>query len=90
MPVKKTGGWVIRKPWKKDIRRVSAERIWQMRSISRKSLIDYARNRLSVQLEASGATPENVDKAKLLFNPDALTLGFARRFAPIKAKPIVT
>ena len=36
------------------------------------------------QLAASGAPPEAVDGAKHLFDPKALTLGFARRFATYK------
>jgi len=39
---------------------------------------------LSKQLAASGASPEEVDGAKHLFDPNALTLGFARRFATYK------
>ncbi len=69
---------------KEDIRLVSYDKLWQMRTISRKSLIEYARKRLSRQLEASGASPETVDMAKGIFNPDALTLGFARRFVSYK------
>ena len=49
-----------------------------------KSLVEYARERLSRQLAASGASPETVDEAKHLFDPNALTLGFARRFATYK------
>ena len=39
---------------------------------------------MSRQLAASGASPEAVDGAKHLFDPNALTLGFARRFATYK------
>ena len=39
---------------------------------------------MSRQLAASGASPEAVDDAKHLFDPNALTLGFARRFATYK------
>ena len=39
---------------------------------------------MSGQLAASGASPEAVDEAKHLFDPNALTLGFARRFATYK------
>jgi starch phosphorylase len=46
--------------------------------------VEYARERLSGQLAASGAPPEAVDGAKHLFDPKALTMGFARRFAPYK------
>ena len=48
------------------------------------SLIEYARERLSQQLAASGASPEAVEDARRLFDPNTLTLGFARRFASYK------
>jgi starch phosphorylase len=67
-----------------DIRRISDARLWQFRTAASKSLVKYARERLSKQLAASGASPEAVDGAKHLFDPKALTLGFARRFAPYK------
>ncbi len=54
------------------------------RGITSRSFVEYARERLSRQLAASGATPEAVDGAKHLFDPNALTLGFARRFATYK------
>ena len=67
-----------------DIRRVSDATLWQLRTAATKSLVEYARERLSRQLAASGASPEAVDGAKHLFDPNALTLGFARRFATYK------
>ena len=67
-----------------DIRRVSDATLWQFRTAASKSLVEYARERLSRQLAASGASPEAVDAAKDLFAPNALTLGFARRFATYK------
>jgi len=68
----------------KDIRRVSDARLWQFRIATGKSLVEYARERLSRQLAVSGASPEAIDEAKHLFDPNALTLGFARRFATYK------
>ncbi len=67
-----------------DIRRVSNATLWQFRTAASKSLVEYARQRLSRQLAASGASPEAVDDAKHLFDPNTLTLGFARRFATYK------
>ena len=67
-----------------DIRRISDVRLWQFRSDAGKSLVEYARERLSRQLAAFGASTEAVEEAKHLFNPTALTLGFARRFASYK------
>ena len=67
-----------------NIRRIADAKLWELRTAATRSLIEYARGRLSRQLEASGASPEAVDDAKHLFDPNALTLGFARRFAPYK------
>ena len=67
-----------------DIRRVSDTSLWQFRNAMSKALVEYARERLSKQLAVRGATPEAVENAKHLFNPNALTLGFARRFATYK------
>ena len=67
-----------------DIRCVSDERLWQFRNASRKSLVEFTRERLSRQLAVSGASPEAIEGAKHLFDPNALTLGFARRFASYK------
>ena len=66
------------------IRGVSDDRLWQFRSAASRSLVEYARRRLSRDLEAAGAPPEEVQVARQLFHPDVLTLGFARRFATYK------
>jgi glycogen phosphorylase len=67
-----------------DIRRVSDASLWQFRMDASKSLIDYARYRLARHYAAAGASPETVEEARHLFDPNALTLGFARRFATYK------
>jgi starch phosphorylase len=67
-----------------DIRRVSDTRLWQFRTAASKSLVEYARERLSRDLAAAGAPPWEVEAAKHFLDPNALTLGFARRFATYK------
>ena len=67
-----------------DIRGVSDAKLWEFRTAASKSLIDYARQRLARHYAAAGASPETVEEAKRLFDPNALTLGFARRFATYK------
>ncbi len=67
-----------------DIRRVSDSVLWKLRAAASKSLVEFARARLSRLLAARGAPPESIDAAKHLFDPNALTLGFARRFATYK------
>ena len=66
------------------IRRVSDSELWKFRTNACRSLVEYARGRLSRQLAASGSSPESIDGAKHLFDPNTLTLGFARRFATYK------
>lgn len=79
------GRWLgTTEPLEQDIRCVSDPDLWQLRIAARKSLVEYTRERLSRQLAASGASPEEIDGAKHLFDPKALTLGFARRFATYK------
>jgi starch phosphorylase len=67
-----------------DIRRVSDDTLWQFRLATSKSLVEYARERLAQHYAAAGASSETVEEAKHLFDPNALTLGFARRFATYK------
>lgn len=66
------------------IRALADTSLWQLRTAARKSLVEYTRERVSRQLAAFGALPEAVEAAKHLFDPDTLTLGFARRFATYK------
>jgi starch phosphorylase len=68
----------------RNIRKVSDQKLWQLRTASRKSLVEYGRERLSRQLEASGASLEAAAAVRQLLDPNALTLGFARRFATYK------
>ena len=66
------------------IRRVSDQELWAMRQASRQVLVNQTRQRYSQQLAASGASPEDIAQAGQILDPEALTLGFARRFATYK------
>ena len=74
----------MNKTLEQDIRRVSDERLWEMRTNANKALIKFAREYLLKQLLGSGHSPDSIEKAKHLFDPNILTLGFARRFAAYK------
>ena len=65
-------------------RRVPAEELWALRNKNRARLVGYARRHLTRQLAAVDVPAEAVERAKSIFDPAALTLGFARRFAPYK------
>ena len=66
------------------IRRVSDQELWAMRQASRQRLVNQTRQRYAQQLAASGASPEEIAQAGQILDPEALTLGFARRFATYK------
>jgi glycogen phosphorylase len=63
---------------------ISDDRLWTFHTAASKSLATYVRQRLSRQLAGSGATHEEIQAAKHVFDPTMLTLGFARRFATYK------
>jgi starch phosphorylase len=66
------------------IRAVPDRKVWQLRTEARKTLVEFARARLSRQFATSGASAGQIESAKHLFDPNVLTLGFARRFATYK------
>jgi glycogen phosphorylase len=67
-----------------NIRGISDKKIWDFRNAASKSMVEYARERLSRQLASTGASAKEVENVKYIFNTNALTLGFARRFATYK------
>ncbi|MBL1213312.1 MAG: alpha-glucan family phosphorylase [Ignavibacteriae bacterium] len=72
------------KTLEKDIRKVSDERLWEMRTNANQALIQFARKHFARQLQGSGHPIDAVERARQLFSPNVLTLGFARRFATYK------
>lgn len=67
-----------------ELRCVTDAELWAFRNRTRESLVAYARERLSLLLSASGASAEDIETARHLLDPNALTIGFARRFATYK------
>jgi glycogen phosphorylase len=66
------------------IRDVSDATLWQLRNTARQDLVRYAREQFARQLAIAGAPMAEVEQAQQVFDPKALTLGFARRFATYK------
>ena len=66
---------------------ISDEEIWALRYNLRRELIEFARRRLLIQGPASHAG--DFIAFDQLLNPDALTIGFARRFATYKRAPLI-
>jgi starch phosphorylase len=63
---------------------LSDEALWQQRSQERADLVRYARERLVRQLGHRGVAEEKIASAHSVLDPNALTLGFARRFTEYK------
>jgi glycogen phosphorylase len=66
------------------IRDVPDAALWQLRNAARQDLVRYAREQFARQLAIAAAPMAEVEQAQQIFDPTALTLGFARRFATYK------
>jgi starch phosphorylase len=69
--------------WKRA-EHIAAEELWRTHERRRERLVAFARRRLRAQLERRGASQTAVEAADEVLDPEALTIGFARRFAPYK------
>lgn len=63
---------------------IPPEELWRTHVRRRERLVAFARQRLADQLQARGAPPSEIAAAREVLNPEALTIGFARRFATYK------
>jgi starch phosphorylase len=66
---------------------ISDEELWSLRYKLRRELLEFTRRRLLLQ--AQRVTHEDFIAFDHLLNPDALTIGFARRFATYKRAPLI-
>ncbi len=58
--------------------------LWQARCALRRRLVEFVRDRATVDRLARGETGEYVELASRAFDPEILTIGFARRLATYK------
>ncbi|MBQ2040236.1 MAG: alpha-glucan family phosphorylase [Thermoguttaceae bacterium] len=68
---------------------IDAGELWETHFALKNLLIDFARRHYRVQLERNGADQEALDRASRILDPNALTIGFARRFATYKRAYLV-
>lgn len=66
---------------------ISDEELWSLRYKLRRELLEFTRRRLLLQ--AQRVTHDDFIAFDHLLNPDALTIGFARRFATYKRAPLI-
>ncbi len=69
--------------WRR-VENIPAEELWRTHERRRERLVAFARRRLRLQLVRRGAPQSEIDAADEVLDPDALTIGFARRFATYK------
>jgi glycogen phosphorylase len=66
------------------IDRIPDHELWRVHQIRRERLVNYARQSLESQVRRRGGSDAEIAAARSVLNPDALTIGFARRFATYK------
>ncbi len=71
------------KLWKK-INEIPDEELWRTHERRRERLVAFARKRLQRQIINYGGSQKDLETAKEILDPGALTIGFARRFATYK------
>jgi starch phosphorylase len=69
--------------WKR-VEAIPDAELWRTHERRRERLVAFARGRLKKQLAARNALPAEIARAEEVLDPDALTIGFARRFATYK------
>lgn len=66
------------------VQSIPDEELWRNHERQRSDLVVFVRERLQKSLRERGASPAEIEQAKDVLDPAALTIGFARRFATYK------
>jgi starch phosphorylase len=87
------GTWWAKDPtmnqiWER-IKRIPDDELWRTHERRRERLVAFARQSLQKQLERRGGTQSEIAHASEVLDPQALTIGFARRFAPYKRATLI-
>jgi len=68
---------------------IPGEELWRTHERRRERMVAFTRRRLKEVLKARGASQNDLDNANEVLNPEALTIGFARRFATYKRATLI-
>jgi starch phosphorylase len=80
-------GWQQRSGSKstwESIENVDDGELWETHLALKARLLDFARRRAVEQAERRSESPQSLQRFRKVLSPDALTIGFARRFATYK------
>jgi starch phosphorylase len=69
--------------WQRALQ-IPAEELWRTHEKRRDRMIAFLRRRMRQELQRQRAVPAELARAEELLDPEVLTIGFARRFAPYK------
>jgi starch phosphorylase len=70
--------------WKEAVARIPDEDLWQAHVQLKERLVAFIRHRSIQSRIAAGERADHIEAAKTMFDPGALTIGFARRVAGYK------
>jgi starch phosphorylase len=70
--------------WSRALDAVTDEELWKVRRLQRRRLVAFVRERLFHTRTQQHEPRSNAEAALSMFDPDALTIGFARRVAAYK------
>ncbi|MBF0206088.1 MAG: alpha-glucan family phosphorylase [Oligoflexia bacterium] len=73
----------------KVVEEIPPAELWYAHLERKKGLIKFIREQVAIQRLKRGATASEVNKAEEILDPYALTIGFARRFAPYKRGDLI-
>lgn len=74
--------------WRR-VESIAAEELWHTHERRRERLVAFARRRLRTQLQRRNASQAEIESVEDALDPDALTIGFARRFATYKRATLI-
>jgi starch phosphorylase len=78
-----------RDDWWRNASRIPPAELWNARRMLRARMIRFIRQRLVEQILRRHGSVEEIAAANVAFDEDALTIGFARRFATYKRAPLI-
>ncbi len=73
----------------RDVESIDDEELWETHLALKSRLLRFARRRAVVQAQKRNADPGELERLSRILSPDALTIGFARRFATYKRAALI-
>ena len=75
--------------WAYGVEKISDEELWQAHSLLKQRMVAYVRDHSFDARLARGESEEYIEAARMMFDPELLTIGFARRVAGYKRWDLV-